>query len=169
MNGAGGRLGAAVQSAPDPIVYDAAMRRLLKLAGPVCAATLAVVSLTACGDTVHVPQPPSATPFSTITVAQITQQGNAPATIDPSSVTFNPDDSQSLVVHLTVHSTATTPITISVRGSLFDPQLQLIGDVSGGQINVVAGSTVDVQLTGPTPLGTIASAVFEVSTQPTPA
>jgi hypothetical protein len=145
------------------------MRRLLTLIGPTCAAALAVVSLTACGDTVQVPHPPSATPFSTITVAQITQEGNAPATIDPSSVTFNPDDTQSLVVRLKVHSTATTPITISVRGSIFDAQHQLIGDVSGGEINVAPGSTVDVELTGPTPLGTIASAVFEVSTQPSPA
>jgi hypothetical protein len=154
---------------PDPIAYDAAMRRLLRLIGPACAATLAVVGLTACGDTVQVPKPPTATPFSTITAAQVTQEGNAPATIDPSSVTFSPDDTQSLVVHVTVHSTATTPTTMTVRGSLFDPQHQLIGDVSGGQINVAAGSTVSVQLTGPTPLGTIASAVFEVSTLPSPA
>jgi hypothetical protein len=145
------------------------MRRLLTLIGPTCAATLAALSLTSCGDTVQVPHPPSATPFSTITVAQITQEGNAPATIDPSSVTFNPDDTQSLVVRLKVHSTATTSITISVRGSIFDTQHQLIGDVSGGEINVAPGSTVDVELTGPTPLGTIASAVFEVSTQPSPA
>jgi hypothetical protein len=145
------------------------MRRLLRLLGLACAATLAVVALTACGDTVQVPHPPTATPFSTITAAQITQQGNAAATIDRSSVTFKPDDTQSLVVHLTVHSTATTPITLTVRGSIFDPQHQLIGDVSGGQINVAPASSVDVELTGPTPLGTIASAVFEVSTLPSPA
>jgi hypothetical protein len=145
------------------------MRRLLRLVGPACAATLAMVGLTACGDTVQVPKPPTATPFSTITAAQISQQGNAPVTINPSSVTFSPDDTQSVVVHLTGQSAAPSSITISVRGSLFDPQHQLIGDVSGGQINVAPGSSVDVQLTGPTPLGTIASAVFEVSTQPSPA
>ena len=141
------------------------MRRLLRLIGPACAATLAVVGLTACGDAVHVPNPPTATPFSPITAAQVTQAGNAPATIDPTSVTFRPN-AQSLVVHVTVHSTATTSTTITVRASIFDSRHQLIGDVSGGQVDVAPGGTADVQLMGPTPLGTIASAVFEVSTLP---
>jgi hypothetical protein len=65
-------------------------------------------------------------------------------------------------------STATTTITISIRGSIYDPQHSLVGDVSGGQINVGPGSTADIPLTGPTPLGTIASAVFEVTSQASP-
>jgi hypothetical protein len=144
------------------------MRRLWTLAGIACAAPLMVAVLSGCGDTFGVPPTPASTPFSTITTAMITQQGNAPATIDPSSVTFSPDDAQSLVVRLTVRSTAPSPITISIRGSIFDPKHQVIGDVSGGQVDVAPGSTTDVELTGPTPLGTIAAAVFEVTAQVSP-
>jgi hypothetical protein len=60
------------------------------------------------------------------------------------------------------------PITVTIRGSLDDPSHQLVGDVSGGQINVAPGSTIGVQLSGPTPLGTIASATFEATAQPSP-
>ena len=38
----------------------------------------------------------------------------------------------------------------------------------GGQVDVAPGSTTDVELTGPTPLGTIAAAVFEVTAQVSP-
>lgn len=143
------------------------MRWFRRFAGPACAAALAVASLTACGDDTKLPQAPASSPFSTSSVS-VVQQGNADATIDTTSVTFKLDDSRALVAHLTVRSNATSTIAISIRGSLYDPHHALIGDVSGGQINVLPGSTAAVQLTGPTPLGTIAAVTFELTATPTP-
>jgi hypothetical protein len=97
----------------------------------------------------------------------VTQQGNAKATIDPSSLTLKLDDTRTLVAHLTLRSTASSTTAISVRGSLYDPHHALIGDLSGGVINVRPGATAAVQLTGPTPLGTIASVTFELTATPT--
>jgi hypothetical protein len=98
----------------------------------------------------------------------ITQQGNADATIDTSSVTFRLDDARSLVVHATLTSHATSMISISVRASLYDPAHSIVGDAIGGQVMVQPGQQTTLSLNGPTPLGTIASAVFEVSQQPAP-
>ncbi|MGH7723690.1 MAG: hypothetical protein ACRENL_12820 [Candidatus Dormibacteria bacterium] len=142
------------------------MRRPQTIVGLACAA-LSLASLAGCGNDTRLPQAPSSTPFSTSTVT-ISQRGNAAATIDPASVTLKLDDARTLVAHMSVRSTAATTITISIRGSIYDPQHHLIGDLSGGQINVARGSTTDVQLTGPTPLGTIASALFEITAQPSP-
>lgn len=132
-----------------------------------CATALAAVCLAACGDDTHIPAPPSATPFITSTVT-ITQQGNAPVHIDPASVTFKLDDSRSLVVHLTLTSQAATTVTVAVRASLYDPSHALVGDATGGQIGVAPRSTQSVELTGPTPIGTIAAATFEASVTPAP-
>ena len=141
------------------------MRRARILTGFAWMAPLLLVSLTGCGNDTRLPQVPSSSPFSTSSVA-VTQRGNADATIDTSSVTFKLDDARTLVVHLRVRSTAAATITVSIRGSIYDPRHNLVGDVSGGQINVAPGSTADVQLTGPTPLGTIASALLELTAQP---
>ena len=149
-----------------PTCYDAAMPLLRRL-GPACPAVFLIAALAACGDDTTLPQAPSTAPFATSSV-EITQQGNADATIDTSSVTFKLDDSRSLVVHLTMRSTATSTIAVSIRGSLYDPKHALVGDVTGGQINVPPGGTAAVQLNGPTPLGTIASATFELTAKPTP-
>jgi hypothetical protein len=141
--------------------------RLLRRIGPACAAVFLIATLAGCGDDTKLPQAPSSSPFSTNPVT-ITQQGNANATIDTSSVTFKLDDSRSLVAHLSLRSTASSTIAVSIRGSLYDPRHALIGDVTGAQVNVQPGSTVAVQLNGPTPLGTIASATFELTAKPTP-
>ena len=146
--------------------YDGSMRRPQTLTGLGCAALL-LAGLTGCGNDTKLPQAPSSSPFSTGSVA-ITQRGNADASIDTSSATFKLDDAGTLVAHLSVRSTAATTITISIRGSIYDPQHRLIGDVTGGQIDVAPGSTAPGQLTGPTPLGTMASAVFELTAQPSP-
>ena len=142
------------------------MPLLRRFLGPICVAVL-LAGLSGCGDDTKLPQAPSTSPFSTSSVS-VSQQGNADAAIDTSSVTFKLDDSGSLVAHLSVHSNAAATIAISIRGSLYDPHHALIGDVSGGQINVSPGSTTAVQLTGPTPHGTIASATFELTAKPTP-
>ncbi|MBJ7595691.1 MAG: hypothetical protein JF886_12680 [Candidatus Dormibacteraeota bacterium] len=142
------------------------MRLLRRLLGPACVAVL-LACVSGCGDDTKLPQAPSASPFATRSVS-VGQQGNARATIDTASVTFKLDESRSLVAHLTVRSTAKSTIAISIRGSLYDPHHALIGDVSGGQINVSPGSATAVELTGPAPLGTIASVTFELTAKPTP-
>ncbi len=142
-------------------------RMLRRLLAPACTVALLLAGLAACGDDTKLPVAPSSTPFSTTPVS-VAQQGNADVTIDTSSATFKLDDSRSLVVHLTVHSNAASTIAISIRGSLYDPNHALIGDVTGGQVNVEPSSTTAVQLNGPTPLGTIASATFEVTAKATP-
>ena len=143
------------------------MRRPRTSIGSVSALALLLLSATACGDTTRIPQTVTATPFAAASVT-ITQRGNSGATIDPGSVTFMLDDSRALVAHLSVVSHARGTVTITVRGSIYDPQHRLIGDVSGGQINVASGQPTVIQLTGPTPLGTIAAVVFEVTAVPFP-
>lgn len=136
-------------------------------ARPACATALLLLALSGCGDDTKIPQAVAATPFATSSVA-ITQQGDAAATIDARSVSFKLDDSRSLVVRATLTSHARSLISISVRASLYDPRHNLVGDAIGGQVKVQPGQQTTLNLSGPTPLGTIASAVFEVSGQPSP-
>jgi hypothetical protein len=143
------------------------MRALASLLAPAFVATVLLGALTGCGEATTLPQTPSATPFKAGTVA-IVQQGNAAAAIDTSSVTFTLDDSRSLVIHLNVRSSAPTVVTVTIRASLYDPSHNLIGDAVGGQISVQPGQPAAVELTGPTPLGTIASVTFEVTAQAQP-
>jgi hypothetical protein len=143
------------------------MRRLRRLTGSACVATVLVAALAGCGDDTHIPKAPSASAFATKPVA-IAQQGNADVSIDTSSVTFALDDTRALVAHLSVRSNAATPVTIVIRGSIYDPMHELVGDLTGGQIDVAPGATAAVELTGPAPLGTIASATFEATAQPSP-
>ncbi len=144
------------------------MRRVDRLVGIACAGSLLVVAMTGCGDETKLPEAPSATAFATSTVS-ILQRSNAAARIDPASVTFKLDDARSLVVTLTVRSTARSIIALSIRGSLYDPHHALVGDVTGAQINIQPNATAAMQLNGPTPLGTIASATFELTAKPTAA
>lgn len=141
------------------------MRRTSPLVGALGATILAVL-LTGCGDDSKLPQV-QATPFSTGSVS-VLQQGNANATIDPASVSFALDNARALVVRLTVRSLATTPTSMVIRASMYDPSHHLIGDATGGQVNVSPGATAQVTLNGPTPLGTIASATFELSAMALP-
>lgn len=143
------------------------MRLLWRFVGPASAAALVIAGLAGCGADTKLPQAAASSPFSTSPVS-VVQQGNADATIDTTSVTFKLDDARALVAHLTVRSNAASTIAISIRGSIYDPHHALIGDVTGGQINVSPGSTAAVQLTGPTPLGTIAAVTFELTAKPTP-
>ncbi len=143
------------------------MRRERTLTRAACAAVLLIAVLAACGDDTHIPLAPSSTPFATKPVA-IVQQGNAPVSIDTASVTFALDDTRSLVAHLSVHSDAPAPVTVVIRGSIYDPKHALVGDLTDGQVSVAPGSTVPVELTGPPPLGTIASATFEATVPPVP-
>ena len=126
------------------------------------AAALLVV---ACGsETPHVQQAVA----SALTESSVgfQQTGDAAASIDKSSITYRLDDARLLVVTLTLHSSASTPQTVGVRGSLYDKSGRLVDDATGGDINVQPNGTVQVTLSGPHPNGTIASAVYEVHLAP---
>ncbi len=134
---------------------------------PVLAGALAAVALAACGDTVRLPEAP-ATGALTSPPVQIRQTGSALAQVDPSSVTFQLDDSGSLVVRLNVRSTAGASQTLALRASLFDSSHRVIGDAVGGQVEVAPGASTAIELTGPAPIGTIAAATIEVNTAASP-
>lgn len=129
-----------------------------------CLLVLSLSALAACGDT-RLPEAPSTSPFAASTVS-IRQVGNAPVTIDPSTVSFALDDARSLRVMLRLTSQASGPVTVSIRASLYDSRGGLIGDATGGQPNLQPGVATPLMLTGPTPLGTIASATLEASIPP---
>lgn len=143
------------------------MPTLKRMAGPACSTILLLSLLAACGDDTRLPQAAGATAFSAASVT-ITQQGNADVSIDNASVVFALDGTRSLVVRLRLTSHASAPVNITLRASLYDKNHNLVGDAVGGQINVQPGQPSSVQLAGPTPLGTIASAVFEASSLPAP-
>jgi hypothetical protein len=126
------------------------------------------MALAACGSS-SVPEVASATPLTTGSVS-FSQTGNAAAHVQAGSVTYRLDDSGSLVVTLNVISTSATPQTIAVRASLYNSSGGVVGDATGAQIQVAPGKTAPVQLNGPAPQGTIASAVFELTAvaSPTP-
>ena len=135
-------------------------RRLAAGATLLAAATV----LSACGDTTHIPQAQSKPPFEASSVA-IAQTGNAAVQVIPSKVTFGKDDAGLLVVRAELHSTAATLQTVDVRVSIYGPSGALVGDANGTAGDVAAGATVPVQLSGPAPNGTIARAVFEVTSK----
>lgn len=124
--------------------------------------------LVACGGTTVVEQAvstPLVAPHVTITLT-----GDASVTIPnpDADVSFARDDAGLLVIHLTVLSTADHPQTVAVRASLYDTHDRLIGDASGGALNVAPGAQATFELTGPNPNGTIDHATFEVYTTPPP-
>jgi len=130
--------------------------------GVLAAAAMLVV---ACGsDTPHVQQ----TGASALTESSVgfKQTGDAAATIDPSSPTYRLDDARLLVVTLNLRSSARSAQTVGVRASLYDKAGRLVGDATGGDVNVPPGSSLAVILSGPHPNGTIASATFEVHLAP---
>ena len=121
------------------------------------------VLLVACGsDTPHVPQA-QASPLTEASVS-LKQTGDAQVTVDPASVRYRLDDARLLQITVTVHSKAAAPQSISIATSLYDQTGRLIGDASGGAINVAPNADVQVNLSGPNPNGTISAATFEVHT-----
>jgi len=131
-------------------------------------ATCAAAGVAGCGSSSQLPEA-SGSPLTTGTVG-FSQTGNADAHIQKSSVTYRIDASGSLVVQLSLASSAAATQTISVRATLYNNLGSIIDDAVGGQVQVTPGGTAQVELTGPPPQGTIASAVFEVSatSAPTP-
>jgi hypothetical protein len=130
-------------------------------------AALVLCALAACGSQTRLQEAPARGPLAASKVA-VTTTGNAPATVDQSSVTFGLDDSGALVVHLHLTSRASTSESVSIRASLFSSTGALIGDATGGAVNVARGATVTVELNGPAPDGTISSATIELTAQASP-
>jgi hypothetical protein len=142
------------------------------MAGPLSPSGVAAVLglgavVCACGSAARLPETSETPPLATSSVA-VSQTGTAPVTIVPDSVTYRLDDSGSLVVHLRVTSGAPDKQTIEARASLYDGKGALIGDATGGQVDVDPGSTVSLQLNGPAPTGEIVSSTFEFTTLPIP-
>ncbi|HEV7680130.1 MAG TPA: FxLYD domain-containing protein [Candidatus Dormibacteraeota bacterium] len=129
--------------------------------------TFTAITLAACGDSpVTVPQASAAGLIGpNVTV---TQTGDAQAQIVPASANFRIDDAHLVQVTVAIKSTAAASQTVSVRASLYDKDGHLVGDATGGALDVAPGAQVTVQLSGPTPNGTVASATFEVHLVPTP-
>jgi len=125
------------------------------------------VALVACGsDTPTVPQA-AAAPLIATSVS-VKQTGDAPVKLVENSVTLKIDDAKLINVTLTAHSTATRAVTMSARASLYDKDGKLVGDATGGALQVQPNADVQLKLTGPTPSGTVSSATFEFTTIPAP-
>ena len=145
----------------------AAARARPRAAAAGAAIALAAMLLSACGDTTKLPEA-ATTGALTATPVAIQQTGDAPAQVDTSSVTFQLDDSGTLVMHFTVRSNAGSSVTVTARASLYNSAGSLIGDASGGVVNLASAGTTQVELNGPSPNGTIARATIELATQESP-
>jgi hypothetical protein len=125
----------------------------------------AAVLLAACGsDTPTVPQA-AATQLLAPSIAT-KQTGDAPVRLVENSVSWKIDDAKLVNVSLVVHSTAGTAVTVTARASLYDKDGKLVGDATGGALQVQPNSNADLHLTGPTPNGTVSTATFEFTTIP---
>ena len=103
-------------------------------------AGLAMLVVTACGDTVKLPQAATGGALTAASV-QVRQTGSGHARIDPSNVTFQIDNSGSLVVRVSATSTANAPQTLTLNATLYDATSNIIGTAVGGNVNVAPGST----------------------------
>ncbi len=119
----------------------------------------------ACGDAAPTVPQAQSSPLIAASVS-VQQTGDAPVQIVQGSVTWKLDDARLVNVALTVHCTAGTAVTVSGRASLYDASGKLVGDATGGQLNVQPDQDSQLKLTGPTPTGTVASARFEFTTIP---
>jgi len=130
-------------------------------------AATAAAAAAGCGGSTQLPEAATGGPVTAATVG-FSQTGNADAHIQQGSITYRLDATGSLVVRLSLTSSAATTQTIAIRASLYNSSGSIIDDAVGGQIQVAPGATTQVELTGPQPQGTIASAVFEVTATAAP-
>ncbi|MHB8717806.1 MAG: hypothetical protein ACYDAC_02790 [Candidatus Dormibacteria bacterium] len=126
----------------------------------------AVIGVAACGS-VTLPVAPTTSPFDTAHLS-VRTTGNAPVTVDTASVSFHLDDAGTLVGTVSITSHAALTTTVMVRVSLYSPSGSLVGDATGGKVQVPPDTPTDIRLSGPAPVGTIASATVEVSLPPPP-
>jgi hypothetical protein len=124
--------------------------------------------LAGCGGPPVIDQAVSQTPLAAANVT-VTQTGDSDVTIPSGGVTFSQDAARLLVVDVKLHFTAAQPRTITLRATVYDSTGRIVGDATGGAVQVKPGSEVTVELSGPTPTGTIAAVTVEVHTVPAPA
>jgi hypothetical protein len=124
--------------------------------------------LTGCGDPPVVDQATTQTPLTAANVV-VTQTGDTDISVPPGGVSFRLDAARLLVIDVRAHSAAPAPRTVVLRATLYDATGRIVGDADGGAIQVGPGTETTVQLSGPTPSGTIAAVTLEVHTVPAPA
>ena len=124
--------------------------------------------LAGCGGPPVVDQAVTQTPLAAANVV-VTQTGDSDVTIAPGGVTFSLDAARLLVVDVKVRFSAPMPRTVALRATVYDATGRIVGDATGGAIQVVPGSEIGVELSGPTPAGTITAVTVEVHTVPAPA
>jgi hypothetical protein len=124
--------------------------------------------LTGCGEPPVVDQAVAQTPLAATNVV-VTQTGDTDVTIPPGGVSFRLDAARLLVIDVRAHSAAPAPRTVVLRATLYDATGRIVGDADGGAIQVGRGTETTVELSGPTPSGTIAAVTLEVHTVPAPA
>ncbi|HEX6492798.1 MAG TPA: hypothetical protein VF112_04765 [Candidatus Dormibacteraeota bacterium] len=130
-------------------------------------APLAGGLLLACGGPQVIDQAVSQTPLALANVA-VTQTGDSDVAIPPGGITFSQDAARLLVVDVRLRFSGPQPRTVALRATVYDQTGRIVGDATGGAIQVVPGSEVSVELSGPTPTGTIAAVTVEVHTVPAP-
>lgn len=119
--------------------------------------------LAACGETPVIREASTQPPLLAPSV-QSTETGDSSVTLTVGPADFRLDDARLLLITAHLHSSAAAPQTVAVHASLFDADGTIVGDASGGAVQVKPGADISVQLNGPTPTGTIARATFEVHT-----
>jgi hypothetical protein len=131
-------------------------------------APLAGGLLLACGGPAVIDQAVNQTPLAVSNVA-VTQTGDSDVVIVPGGVTFSQDAARLLVIDIRLRFTGSQPRTVALRATVYDSTGRIVGDATGGVTRVTPGSEVPVELSGPTPSGTISAATVEVHTVPAPA
>lgn len=121
--------------------------------------------LAGCGDPAVVDQATTRAPLAAPNVV-VTQTGDTDIVIPPAGVSFRLDAARLLVVEVRLRSNAPTPRMVVVRASVHDSGGRLVGDAGGSAISVPPGAETTVELSGPTPAGTIAAVTLEVHTVP---
>jgi hypothetical protein len=121
--------------------------------------------LSGCGGPATLDEAANATPVAVPDVA-ITQTGDSDIGIPTGQVTFGLDAAGLLVVDLHLRSAAAAARTVAVRATVFDSTGRIVGDATGAAVMVQPGTDTAVELSGPTPSGTISAATLEVHTVP---
>jgi hypothetical protein len=130
-------------------------------------APLAGGLLLACGGPPVIDQVVNQTPLAVPNVV-VTQTGDPDVVIPPGGVTFSQDAARLLVIDIRLRFTGAQPRTVALRATVYDATGRIVGDATGGAIQVTPGSEIPVELSGPTPSGTIAAVTVEVHTVPAP-
>jgi hypothetical protein len=120
-----------------------------------------------CGEPAVIDQATTQTPVAVASPA-VTQTGDRDVTVEQGSVAVRLDAARLLVISLRLRSAAPDVRTVTLRATVYDQTGRIVGDASGGVVRVAAGAETGVELSGPTPSGTISAITLEVHTVPAP-